>query len=237
MAAQPRADEVLARAPLFAALAPQLRAEVAATTRSVTVKVGEELWRAGDPSEHVGLLASGRLKLARRSGRHEVIVGVAVPGDVLGDVAFTLGEPYTEGVVGLRPSRVLLVPAAALRAALAREPGALAALAHELAGQVRRLEELALSLSAGDVPRRLASVLSSLADRSGEPFPGGVLIPMRLRRADLAALAATTPESVSRQVSAWRACGLLTLQPAGVIVRDLEALRRIAEGATRRASR
>ena len=45
--------------------------------------------------------------------------------------------------------------------------------------------------------------LLNLADRSGVPFPGGTLVPLRLRRSDLASLAATTLESVG----ADRLCG------------------------------
>jgi CRP-like cAMP-binding protein len=178
-------------------------------------------------------VATGRLKLRRQDGPHEVIVDVAVPGDLVGDVAFTLGAPYPTDAVSLRASRVLLVPAVALRRALADEPNALAALALELAQRVQHLQELTLALSAGSVARRLAGVLAALAARSGEPFPGGILIPMRLRRADLAALAATSAESVSRQVSAWRAEGLVLPQPAGYLICDLTALRRVAAGAGR----
>jgi len=80
-------------------------------------------------------------------------------------------------------------------------------------------------LSAGTVPRRLAAVLLELAERAGGPFPGGTLVPVRLRRADLAALAATSAESVSRQFAAWRRRGVIVTQPAGFLVPDLEVLR------------
>ena len=98
----------------------------------------------------------------------------------------------------------------------------------DLAVQVRRLLRMVDSLSAGSVERRLASVMVDLAERAGEPFPGGILIPLRLRRSDLASLAATTLESASRKISVWRRAGLVILEPIGYLIRDLDALRRLA---------
>jgi CRP-like cAMP-binding protein len=137
--------------------------------------------------------------------------------------------------VSLRRCRVLLVPAGALRSALAREPRALAAVAFDLAQRVRRLVRLVEDLSAGSVERRLAGALVGLVERAGEPFPGGLLVPLKLRRADLAALAATSPESASRWISAWRRAGIVVPQPVGYLVKDLPALRRIAGGAPEEA--
>jgi CRP-like cAMP-binding protein len=117
-----------------------------------------------------------------------------------------------------------------VRKTLQTEGPALAALSAHLATEVARLMGMVQSLSAGSVERRLSSVLLSLAARAGEAFPGGTLVPLRLRRADLAAFSATTVESVSRCISAWKRKGLLTPQPAGYLLHDLPALRAIAAG-------
>jgi CRP-like cAMP-binding protein len=227
-----RAAQLLARAPLFAGLPRSLLDELARQAVEVTLGGGDVLWRAGDPPARVGVVATGRLKLRGTVSGREVILDVVIPGDVVGEVGFSLGEPHASDVVSLRRSRVLLVPAGALRAALDREPRALAAVAFDLAQRVRRLVRLVEDLSAGSVERRLAGALVGLVERAGEPFPGGLLVPLRLRRADLAALAATSPESASRRISAWRRAGIVLPQPAGYLVKDLEALRRIAGGGT-----
>ena len=87
------------------------------------------------------------------------------------------------------------------------------------------------SLSAGKVGRRLATVLLGLTERAGEPFPGRKpLVPIRLRRADLAALAATSAESVSRHLVGWQRKGYLKVLQAGYLIRDPSALARLAGG-------
>lgn len=166
----------------------------------------------------------------REASGREVIVGVAVPGDLLGAIGFALVAGYSSSVVCLRRARVVLVPSALLRGVLARESLAVSALAADLAADVSRLMRMVQNLSAGNVQRRLASVLIDLAERAGEPFPGGTLIPLRLKRADLASLAATTIESASRAISAWRRRGLLVPMAAGYLVLDLAALRAVAAG-------
>ena len=103
------------------------RAEVAIVAR------GKALWSAGDKATHVGLVLTGRLKSVRRSGTREVILDVAMPGDVLGDVAFVLGQPHLSSVVGLRRSRVLLLPASSLREAFSSDPRSLASALFSLA--------------------------------------------------------------------------------------------------------
>lgn len=223
-------ETLLLRAPLFAALSPGARADLIAAAHVLVLGPGDPLWRQGSPADSVAMILAGRCKLLRTQAGREVIVDVAVPGDVLGTVGFTLGRGYSSTIVCLRRARVALFPGALLRALLKKESGAVAALAADLAADVTRLMNMVESLSAGSVERRLASAFVALCARAGEPFPGGILIPLRLRRADLASLAATTLESASRAISRWKRSGLLTPEPAGYLVRDLSALQALASG-------
>jgi CRP-like cAMP-binding protein len=219
----------LAKAPLFGALSAEARGELAARSRVVSLSAHERLWSASEEAMHVGVVLAGRLKLVHHVADREVIVDVALPGETLGEVAFALSSTYQSTVVCLRRARVLLVPTDSLRQVVQRERHTLEALAVNLAAQVQRLMRLVQDLSAGNVERRLARVLVNLVERSGEPFPGGVYVPLRLRRADLAALAATTVESVSRKIGTWSRRGWLVAQPVGYLIRDLPALRSVAE--------
>jgi CRP-like cAMP-binding protein len=228
-------DEIarrLAGAPLFGALSPELRGELARSARIVSLPAHQRLWTAGDRADRLGLVVSGRMKSVQHAGGREVILDVVLPGEMVGEVAFALGATYQSTVVCLRRARVLVVETDAVRRAFDREHRALAALACDLAGQIQRLMRLVESLSAGSVERRLARVLLGLLERAGERFPGGVYVPVKLRRGDLAALAATSEESVSRKIGGWVRQGWLVPQPIGYLVRDVGALRAAAgEGA------
>jgi CRP/FNR family transcriptional regulator len=222
----------LALAPLFGSLSPESRSEIVRRARVVTLVAHQRLWSAGEEANRIGLVISGRLKNVQHVADREVIVDVVLPGELVGEVAFALRATYQSTIVCLRRARVLLVEADLLRHELQRDHRAMAALASDLAAQVQRLMRLVQDLSAGSVERRLARVLLGLVERAGEPFPGGVYVPVRLRRSELAALAATTEESVSRKIGAWTRRGWLVAQPVGYLVRDVNALRLVARDST-----
>ncbi len=190
---------------------------------------GGALWHEGDPAHDLAVIATGRLKLVRLAHAVETILDVAVAGDVLGEEAFALGASYQSDVVALRRSEALLVPSSQVHALLETHAASGEALAQDLAAQLIRLYRVAEDLGPSDVEQRLARVFLRLAERLGEPFPGGTYLGIRLRRRDLAAMAATTLESVSRHLSDWQRERLLTAQPAGFLLHDLEALERRAE--------
>lgn len=221
--------DALAKSPVFGALPATARRTLAGRSRVVTLKPGRRLWNRGGRALHLGLVLSGRLKSVREGSGREVILDVAIPGDILGEVAFgSTAKSYQSTAISLRQAKVLLVPASVLRSMLKHDAHAAAKLSLDLANQLVRMMRRIEALSAVSVEKRLARVLVNLADRTGEPFPGGTLVPLRLRRSDLASLAATTLESVSRRISSWSRDGLLTPQPAGYLIRDLAQLRVIA---------
>jgi CRP/FNR family transcriptional regulator, nitrogen oxide reductase regulator len=203
---------------------------LAGLAKEVVLRTGQYLWREGHPANNLGVVMSGRLKVTRSEPRGETILDIVVPGRVLGEVAFSAGTSYQSDVVCLRRARVAVVSTTAFRAAMRAEPHVAEALAMDLAAHVVRLYRSAQELSGSSVQCRLARVLLRLADDVGEPFPGGTFIPARLRRADLAAMAATTLESVSRKVSVWTRLGWLRPQPVGYLIRDRGALQRLVDG-------
>lgn len=222
----------LRRSLFFAGFPDSALRRIAEAGELRSLQGGQRLWAAGAVAGHLGLVVSGRLKVVRRRGApaREVILDVAMPGDVLGDVAFAVRKRHVADVVALRRSRVFLVPERTLRKAFDDHPRALSSALVSIACRAQRLILLVEALSAGSVERRLAAILVAFADRAGEPFPGGLLVPLRLHRAELASLAATSKESVSRALAGWRRAGAVTMLPAGYLAHDLEALRRVAAG-------
>lgn len=227
--AQADLRQAFREAPVFSALPESAQLALAKRSRIIELKAHELLWREGEPAHSLGLVLLGRVAVER--GRHErkVMVEVAGANELVGEVAFSLGAAYQFDVRCLRKARVAIVPAAELRAVLEKQPEVAVALAFELAREVLRLTRRVEALSAGNVSQRLARVLLGLTERFGTPFPGGTLLPVRLRREDLAALAATTLESASRQISTWKKQGVLVPQPSGFLIKDTVRLRALGD--------
>lgn len=223
--------EVLASfrlAPVFSGLPHAVQEALARRTRVRHLRAHDVLWWEGDKATHLGLVLHGRVAV-ERAHKRRLMVDVAGANELVGEVAFSLGAAYQFDVRCLRKARVALIPALELRATLRAQPEVAVALAFELAQQVLKLTRRLEALSAGSVSQRLAGVMLSLTERFGTPFPGGTLMPVRLRREDLAALAATTVESASRQISAWKREGVLVPQPFGFLIKDLAALRLLGD--------
>lgn len=223
-----RLAPVLARAGLLKGLDAKASGDLLDRSTLALLRSGGTLWRESDPAHDIGVVISGRLKLVRQA-RTETILDVAAPGDVLGEDALAAGSAYQSTVVGLRRSEILLVPIPAVQSLLAGRSESAGALAADLAAQLIRLYRVAEDLGLGGVEQRLARVFVRLAERMGEPFLGGIYIGLKLRRRDLAGMSSTTLESVSRHISAWQKAKLVTPQPAGYLVHDLEELKRRAE--------
>ncbi len=220
--------EVLCEAPLTGSLSAEVRERLASLAELRVLGANEVLWRKGERSRFLGVVLAGRVALSRPGALADNLFDVAREGDWLGEAGFALSAHYTSTVWAPRRARVALLPAKEVRTALEAEPRALSALAIGLATQLSRLLARIDVLSASTVDRRLARTLLSLSEQFGEPFPGGTLIPVRLRRADLASLAATTLETTSRKMSEWERRGYLVTQPAGLLLKDLPALAGLA---------
>ncbi len=146
------------------------------------VRTGRVLVSQGQPCPGVWRIESGvlRAEVSTREGR-ELILDVLGAGEVA-------GHP------GRGPSPWTL---RALRATRLRAGGDLSA---GLAARERRLADLTASLLTHDVQTRVEDRLLDLARRFGRAGPGGVQIPFVVSQEDLAAMTASTRESVNRAI-------------------------------------
>jgi CRP-like cAMP-binding protein len=216
---------LLKKSRVFAALQARDLSELSAQGKVEELTRGTTVWRQGSTGDQVALVASGRFKKFRELTRGQVLLDMGFPGDLLGTTAVVLQSPQGFTVGCLRRGAVLRLPGAAIRSLMQTNPAVSAALCAMLARLNERLTESLEDVSCGHVTNRLARVLLRLAERTGEAFDGGILIPLRLARADLASLAATTVESTSRQIARWNREGVVVPQPAGYLIRRPSALR------------
>ena len=97
------------------------------------------------------------------------MLSTVAPGQTLGELSILDGKPRSADVVAAEATELLVVPAAAVRALLEREPAALRAFAMELARHLRRLTGAMGDILFLDLPRRLAKLLvaGAVAGRDG----------------------------------------------------------------------
>lgn len=225
------ADQVRESSPFFRRLSREDLERLATIAVAKTYEKGDVIFSQGEEPRSLHTIASGRVKVVKLvpSGK-ELILEILEAGDPLGAVVAYEERPYPATAVALERTVCLLLPRAELFALLERHPSVVRGF---LSGMARRIVELTQRLpevAGGRVETRFALLFLKLAEKTGRPEGGDVVVPLPLTRQDLADLTGTTIETAIRVMSRWSKAGLVLTEPEGFRVRDPEALERRARG-------
>jgi CRP/FNR family transcriptional regulator, cyclic AMP receptor protein len=217
----------LARVRLFAALgdhALQLLADAAFTRRIAPDQI---LFVSGEPSEHLYVVRSGRLRVLTTSPHGEqLVLSTAGPGEVIGELSILDRQPRSADVVAAELCEVIVVPAATARSVLESDPRAVLAAALELAGQVRRLTGAMGDLVFLDLHRRVAKLLVSQATRRPD---GTTVSDLGANQGVVAAQLGVSRQSLNKALSSLARRGWIEVSGKHVVLRDPAALQRYVD--------
>jgi CRP/FNR family transcriptional regulator, nitrogen oxide reductase regulator len=224
-------EQALSKVPPFRALSPEDRRRLAPYVRVKQHAPGEIVFREGAPSDRFYTVVEGRVKVVKFAPHgKELILEIFGAGDPFGAVAAYEGVPFPASAVTLTSCCVLSIARREFFMLLEKHPeiarGLLLGLTHRLLELTHKLAQL----SSGGVEERIASFFLKTAERIGEPRGGHLVIPMALSRQDIADMVGTTIETAIRVMSRWNRDGIVTTGKGSFTVRDMAALRRLAEG-------
>lgn len=205
---------------LFQPLSTPILAELAARAARKRLDRGEHLWRQGDEATRLVLVASGLVKVVQRGAEADNILGLFGPRETIGTVAVLRGKRYPAAAVASSDvSEVWLLDPSPVLRAMETDPTAARAMNGALLAQTDALHEKISVMSAGPVPRRLATQILTLGARFGDEREDGALtIPLVLSRGELASLVGARVETTIRVLSAWQRDGILELSKDGMVV-------------------
>ncbi len=187
---------------------------------------GDEIYREGEYGDALYVLTSGVLKLFRPySGTKEATLRLLKPWDIFGHLAFE-GEArqraYAEAVT---ECRVTKVPKVFVERAVRQEPQVAFKIMTLLELRLVQYEELIKCLLPRETEVRLANLLPLLARKFGEREANGmVTISLRLTHQDLAAMVASTRESVTKVLNELRNRGLISIKSGRITIEDPHGL-------------
>jgi CRP/FNR family transcriptional regulator, cyclic AMP receptor protein len=201
--------ELLSRVPLFSELSPDELDRISRVSVARSFPAGVRVFHEGDQSDACYLVRTGDLRVTREhpDGR-AIALATLGPGDIFGELAMLDGEARSASVETLTDAELLALPAADVRRLLADHPEISVKLIAALTRRLRETNERVARQSFQTVPSRVAGVLTQLIAEESAPA-GRHGITIRMTQADLAQLAGTSRESVSRF--------LATLERAGVV--------------------
>jgi CRP-like cAMP-binding protein len=222
------ARSIFRRHPALARLGEQTFDQLSRDATVQRLHRGEALWRAGERACSFIVVGHGLVKVVLPStGSRDLVMGLFGPGESVGDSTLLEGIQYPADAFALTdPVVVARVPREQLVTAMEQSGAASLVLAKEL-GRRAALANRRISLFAASAEERLASTLMELGERFGDEMEdGSTLIPLRLTRAELAALVGTTVETTIRTLSRWSREGLVSTIDGGLAVHDPSALAR-----------
>lgn len=221
----PRSPWHRSRLAAFFAAVPLLKSSPeAARSLAVAAKVrrvpaGSLLCEAGSPARELWVLLEGRVRVCRPLGDgSSVSLEVMLPGEAFGLPALACWR-YPSDIEAAEDSLVAALPRATMLAQMERSPK-LARSVLETLGRRLAFLEAQVSLARRPVATRVAAALAYLGAKFGRRIP--------LTRAEIGALAGTTPESAIRALKRFERDGLVAGARVGLTLVDPEALRRRA---------
>lgn len=193
-----------------------------------TVEKDDTLHFAGERSDRVHLVTSGVLKLVARDGSgNETILGLAAPGDVVGELGEIDGHQQPLDVIAATHCEVVSIDAGHFLDTVVESPASARHLLEQQAARLRWVYGTALERSAGEVSARLAGRLLDLADMIGRVEDGAVAVDMPLRQADLGRLAGVCRESACKTLRKFKSQGLVDYRGRSLRILRPDALERI----------
>ncbi|TXJ06673.1 MAG: Crp/Fnr family transcriptional regulator [Aeromicrobium sp.] len=220
-------DDVLRQAPLFQGLDEEASTALENSMTTVSLRRGENLFDEGDEGDRLYVVISGKIKLGRTSadGR-ENLLAILGPGQMFGELSFFDPGPRSATATAVTDAQLRSLGHASLSPVLAEQPNVAYAMLNQLAGRLRRTNEVVGDMVFSDVPGRVSKALLDLAERFGRQTDEGILVNHDLTQEELAQLVGASRETVNKALADFASRGWLRLEPRSVTITDIERLQR-----------
>ncbi|MEM1196028.1 MAG: Crp/Fnr family transcriptional regulator [Pseudomonadota bacterium] len=182
-------------------------AEFRSLSRSVNIQRGQTAIKANGVDQ-IAFVASGSTKLvAHASGGREQIVDFQFTGDLVAVPAQT-AHAYT--IDALETGELLQFNARSFYELACAQPRLLVAIVERASLSLSHYREKAITLGRTSAQEKMAGFFLAIADRIGVPDKTDDVVTLPMSRRDIADSLGLSTETVSRQVTALRAAGLLS---------------------------
>ncbi len=214
--------------PLFATMDADETRTLFESMQQIELSRGDVLFREGEPGDRLYVIASGKIKLGRRSndGR-ENLLSILGPGEMFGELALRPG-PRTATASSVADSVIYELGHDQLVEWIEKHPSVAKHLLNALARRLRRTNETLADLVFSDVPGRVAKALLDLSTRFGEETDEGIRVAHDLTQEELAQLVGASRETVNKALADFATRGWVRREGRAVVLLDMDRLERRA---------
>ena len=203
--------------------------QLVSEARVKTYKKKQFIYQENDSPLYIYFLKKGKIRsfLYYLDGR-ELSTGIFTDGNFFGYESLLLQQKYSDNTETLEESEVALISKDAFFEILYRKPSIASRFIKLLSGNLREKEEQLLGFAYDTVRKRVANALLQVADKTiVTPDQDECLI--RISRDDLAALAGTANETISRMLSDFKDEKLITKEGNAIRILSMTKLSNIKQ--------
>lgn len=193
-------------------------------------KKKQRIFYQGEPCLGLFILCSGQVKLTRanRFGK-EQITGIINPPGLLEEKDLFTTERHGVSAEAIDDVTVTFLKKEVLLNLFKKNPETALAMIVKLAQELEGAQDRVEAMTFKDGRRRLAELLLKLADEYGQVSANGILLNLKLTRAEIAEMMGTTQETAIRLLSRLKKEKLIKDHTQGILILNQGQLKRIAQ--------
>lgn len=220
------ATEALRKVPLFQSIDPNEMAMLARKVESHDYKKGTVVVEAGEEGDSLYVVERGTLKISLpgKGKNKELILAIIGEGEFFGEMSLLDGQPRSATVTVQQPAVLLRLARGHFMDWMRERPEICMLMLAEISGRLREAHTRYSSLALLDRVGKVVRVLLELASQHGSSIPEGTWIPRTPTQSELASMAGTSRETVSRILSDLERQGLVKPKGHGLVLLNEEAL-------------
>ena len=176
------------------------------------------------------IIISGKVKISRISSEDndkEVILSILNPSDFFGEMSLLDGLERSASAVAMEDSKIFIIQRSDFLSLLKEHPEVSIALLQELTQRLRVAGMKIKALSLKDAEGKVATVLLQLADDIGKIKQGVVEIEKLPFQHELANMAGTSRETISRTLHSFAKKGLVELEGSRLRIVNYEKFKEL----------
>jgi CRP/FNR family transcriptional regulator len=211
-------------------LPPEKLEEFRGCSATAIYKARQVIFLQGTPATGLYILCHGSVKLYQsdRFG-HDLIIGVAVPGDVLGEMPLDPLDLYSVSAEALTETQLCYLPRDRLVDFINMHPltgvRLIAALSRALGAARKKAGGLALK----SAETRLAELLVQLAQAANHQGNHATQVTLTYSRREIGEMIGVSTETAIRLLGRFKRRGMLVAHGRDLIIVDVDKLARLAE--------
>jgi CRP/FNR family transcriptional regulator len=194
-------DFIIGKIPFLSCLSEGELADVRRGVIEKHFKKNQVILYEEDTPNYLYFVYSGKVKVVQLSAEgQERIVAIRKRGEFFGEMAMLDGMTAPATVVAMEETRVGFISARSFQSHLLQNRKVLMEIISMLCSRLREAWLMLKVLSFAGAEQRIRVVLKNIGDQFGVKDQRGIIVNVRLRHKDIAELAATARETVTRSL-------------------------------------